>query len=293
MGSAFIVVFPRPSQKMFLAKTISEARSFRKQQNGTWGLVPTMGALHQGHLSLVQRARAENEFVAVSIFVNPTQFAAGGDFDKYPRTLEHDMELLKPFHVDLVFAPSNDEIYPRNFQTYVTVEEITKPLEGEMRPGHFRGVATVVTKLFNIVQPDRAYFGQKDAQQVAVIKQMVRDLNMPLEIVVGETLREENGLAMSSRNEYLSREERNAASVLYRALCAARDAFLNGERVGERLRAVMREVLSQEPRAQVEYVSAADPITLQELVEVKSGVLLSMAVRFGTTRLIDNSLLGT
>lgn len=252
-----------------------------------------MGALHQGHVSLVQRARAENEFVAVSIFVNPTQFAAGGDFDKYPRTLERDMELLKPFGVDLVFAPFNDEIYPPNFQTYVTVEEITKPLEGEMRPGHFRGVATVVTKLFNIVQPDRAYFGQKDAQQVAVIKQLVRDLNMPLEIVVGETLREENGLAMSSRNEYLSREERNAASVLYRALCAARDAYASGERAGEKLRAVMRAVLNQEPRANVEYVSAADPLTLQELDEIKNGVLLSMAVRFGTTRLIDNILIGT
>ncbi|TAH50180.1 MAG: pantoate--beta-alanine ligase [Chloroflexota bacterium] len=276
---------------MFLAKTISEVRAFHQQHGGTWGLVPTMGALHEGHLSLVRRARAENEQVAVSIFVNPTQFAAGGDFDKYPRPLERDLELLKLLGVNLVFAPANAEIYPPNFQTYVTVEGITLPLEGAMRPGHFRGVATVVTKLFNIFQSDRAYFGQKDAQQVAVIKQLVQDLNIPVEIVVGETVREADGLAMSSRNAYLSVEERNAASVLYRALCAARDAFLRGERDGDRLRAVMRETLQQEPRANVEYVSAADPITLQELEEIQDGVLLSLAVRFGTTRLIDNFLL--
>lgn len=278
---------------MYLAQTISEARAFRKQNIGTWGLVPTMGALHQGHLSLVQRARAENDFVAVSIFVNPTQFAAGGDFDKYPRTLERDLEFLKTCAVDLVFAPSSAEMYPPNFQTYVMVEEIAKPLEGAMRPGHFRGVATVVSKLFHIVQPDRAYFGQKDAQQVAVLKQMVRDLNFPLDIVVGETMREENGLAMSSRNAYLSDAERRAAGVLYRALSAARDAYLRGERDGETLRARMREVLNQEPRARVEYVSAADPLTLQEAKEIDNAVLLSLAVRFGATRLIDNILVGT
>ncbi len=276
---------------MLVAKTISEARAIRKQLGGSWGLVPTMGALHQGHLSLVERARAENDHVVVSIFVNPTQFAAGGDFDKYPRPLERDLELLEAFDVDLVFAPLNQEIYPPNFQTSVSVEEITKPLEGAMRPGHFRGVATVVTKLFNILQPDRAYFGQKDAQQVAAIKQLVRDLNMPVEIVVGETMREADGLAMSSRNAYLSPEDRNAASVLYRALCAARDAWERGECDGEKLRGVMRDVLTQEPHALVEYVSAADPETLHELNEIQSGVLLSMAVRFGTTRLIDNVLL--
>jgi pantoate--beta-alanine ligase len=275
---------------MLLAKTISEVRAFFAQHHGTRGLVPTMGALHRGHLSLVEHARAENENVAVSIFVNPTQFAAGGDFEKYPRPLERDLELLKPFGVDLVFAPSNAEMYPPDFQTYVNVENITQPLEGAMRPGHFRGVATVVTKLFNIVQPDRAYFGQKDAQQVAVIRRMVRDLNMPIDIVVGETMREANGLAMSSRNAYLSAEEREAASVLHRALCAARDAYRDGERAGEKLRVVMRDVLKQEPRANVEYVSAADPATLQELDEIKNGVLLSLAVRLGTTRLIDNFL---
>lgn len=276
---------------MYLAKTISEVRIQHKKLGGTWGLVPTMGALHQGHLSLVQRARTENDHVAVSIFINPTQFAAGGDFDKYPRTLERDMQLLEPHGVDLVLAPSQAEMYPPNFQTYVNVQEITQPLEGAMRPGHFRGVATVVTKLFNIVQPDRAYFGQKDAQQVAVIQQMTRDLNIPVQIVIGETMREADGLAMSSRNAYLSPDERQAAPILYRALCAARDALQGGERDGEKLRAGMRDVLRHEPRANVEYVSAADPLTLQELDVVQDHVLFSMAVRIGTTRLIDNFLL--
>jgi pantoate--beta-alanine ligase len=276
---------------MELAKTIQQARAARKKMAGTWGLVPTMGALHEGHLSLVARARAENDRVAVSIFVNPTQFAVGGDLGKYPRMLERDLELLAPLGVDLVFAPSEKEIYPRGFQTYVTVEEITKPLEGAMRPGHFRGVATVVSKLFNIIQPDRAYFGQKDAQQVAVIKQIVKDLDFPLEIVVGETCREPDGLAMSSRNTYLSPKERKAAGVLYRALSTARDAHFQGERNPENLREIMRRTLSQEPLAEIEYVSASDPTTLQELEDAQDRVLLSMAVRFGKTRLIDNLLL--
>jgi pantoate--beta-alanine ligase len=277
---------------MIVAKTISRTRETRKQLSGTWGLVPTMGALHKGHLSLVRRAREENEHVAVSIFINPTQFAPGGDFDKYPRTLETDLKLLEPFDVDLVFAPSAQEMYLAGFQTYVNVEKVTQPLEGAIRPGHFRGVATVVTKLFNIVQPDRAYFGQKDAQQLVVIKQMVRDLNLLIEIVACETQRESNGLAMSSRNTYLSPEERQAAGVLYRALCAAQTKWESGGRDGENLRQAMLGVLKTEPRAQVEYVSAADPDTLIELNEVKDRVLLSMAVRFGTTRLIDNILLG-
>ncbi|MDL1896028.1 pantoate--beta-alanine ligase [Anaerolineae bacterium CFX7] len=276
---------------LLLATTVLQARARRRALAGIWGLVPTMGALHPGHLSLVQRARAENDRVAVSIFVNPTQFAAGGDFDKYPRTLERDLELLAPYQVDLVFAPPAAEIYPPHFQTYVNVEEIAQPLEGARRPGHFRGVATVVAKLFNIVQPDRAYFGQKDAQQVAVIKQLTRDLNFPLEIVVGETVREADGLAMSSRNAYLSPAERQAAPVLYRALCAARDAFRRGVRDGETLRALMRAELAREPRATVEYVSAADPLTLQELDTLSDGALLSLAVRIGATRLIDNFLL--
>jgi pantoate--beta-alanine ligase len=276
---------------MELAKTIDRVRTLHKLLPGTWGLVPTMGALHPGHLSLVERARAENDRVAVSIFVNPTQFAPGGDLSKYPRTLERDLELLEPYNVDVVFAPSESEMYPPGFQTFVSVEEITKPLEGAMRPGHFRGVATVVTKLFNIVQPDRAYFGQKDAQQVAVIKQMTRDLNLPVEIVVCDTLREQNGLAMSSRNAYLSPSEREDAAVIHRALSAARAAYARGERDAEELRTIMRQVLAQQPSARVEYISAADPTTLQELDRIDDGVLLSMAVRFGTTRLIDNMLL--
>jgi pantoate--beta-alanine ligase len=277
---------------MQLVYTIEQARAVRKTWSTDVGLVPTMGALHGGHLSLIQRARAENARVVVSIFVNPTQFAAGGDFDRYPRPVAQDLALLEENNVDLVFAPPNAEMYPPDFQTYVTVEEVTKPLEGAMRPGHFRGVATVVTKLFNILQPDRAYFGQKDAQQVAVIRTMTRDLNLPVEIVVGETVREADGLAMSSRNAYLSGEDRHAAAVLYRALSAARARFDKGERDATVLREVMRDVLASEPRATVEYVSAAEPTTLQEL-EKADAILLSLAVRFGSTRLIDNLLLGT
>jgi pantoate--beta-alanine ligase len=273
---------------MQLTETIDQVRTAKKERGGSWGLVPTMGALHDGHLSLVRRARAENDHVVVSIFVNPSQFAAGGDLEKYPRDLRRDLESLEPLGVDFVFAPSTSEMYPPDFQTYVTVEQVTKSLEGAMRPGHFRGVATIVTKLFNIVGPDRAYFGQKDAQQVAVIRQLVRDLNLPVELVVGETQREADGLAMSSRNIYLSPDERRAAAILFRALSAARDAWTHGETSGERLRSIMREVLGQEPRAQVEYVSAADPTTLQELNLVGDSGLLSLAVRIGTTRLIDN-----
>lgn len=276
---------------MLLAKTIPEVRAIRASLKGSWGLVPTMGALHEGHLSLVRRARRENDHVAVSIFVNPTQFAPGSDLARYPRPVERDLSLLRAEQVDLVFTPANEEIYPPGFQTYVTVEGVATPLEGEKRPGHFRGVATVVAKLFNVFQPDRAYFGQKDAQQVVVIKQMTRDLNLPVAIVVGETQREPDGLAMSSRNVYLSPQERQAATVLYRALCAGRELWSSGIRNGEELRAAMRNVLAQEPSAHVEYVSAADPQTLRELEQAGDRVLLSMAVRIGTTRLIDNFLL--
>jgi len=251
-----------------------------------------MGYLHAGHLSLVERARTENDHVGVSIFVNPTQFGPQEDLSAYPRDLERDLGLLRAVGVDLVWAPPVDEVYPPGYQTYVAVEEVAKPLEGAARPGHFRGVATVVAKLFNVFQPDRAYFGQKDAQQVVVIQQMVRDLNFPLEVVVCPTIREADGLAMSSRNVYLTPEQRLAAPVLYRALCAARDAWLAGEHDGERLRQIMRSVLEGEPLAQIEYVSAADPQTLAELGDASRGVLLSMAVRIGRARLIDNMPLG-
>lgn len=277
---------------MHVVTTVAEVRRIRREARGTWGLVPTMGYLHAGHLSLARRARSENDFVGASIFVNPTQFGPTEDLAAYPRDLARDLRLLEEAGVDLVWAPSVAEVYPAGFQTYVTVEEVTRPLEGAARPGHFRGVATVVAKLFNIFQPDRAYFGQKDAQQVVVIQQMTADLNFPLEIVVCPTVREADGLALSSRNTYLTPEQRAAAPMLYRALCAARDAWLAGEHDGERLRQAMRRVLDAEPLARTEYVSAADPLTLVELGDAGRRVLLSLAVRIGRARLIDNLLLG-
>lgn len=276
---------------MQVARTTAEARAIRRALPGTWGFVPTMGYLHDGHLSLVRRARAENDHVAVSIFVNPTQFGPHEDYNRYPRDLERDLQLLTPLGVDLVFAPPVEEMYPPGFQTWVVVEEVSRPLEGAARPGHFRGVATVVTKLFNIIQPDRAYFGQKDAQQAVVIRRMVQDLNIPVEIVVCPTVREPDGLAMSSRNTYLGPEERRAATVLFRALQAAKARYEEGERDAERLRAVMREVIQAEPLARLDYVSVADPETLQELSRVEDRALLSLAVYIGKTRLIDNILL--
>ncbi len=276
---------------MEVVERVSEVRRIRRERAGSWGLVPTMGYLHEGHLSLVRRAREENDHVGVSIFVNPTQFGPGEDLDAYPRDLERDLGLLRALDVDLVWVPTVEEMYPPGFQTYVIVEEVSKPLEGAARPGHFRGVATVVAKLFNVFQPDRAYFGQKDAQQVVVIRRMVEDLNFPVEIVVCPIVRDPDGLALSSRNVYLTPEQRAAAPVLYRALCAARDAWMAGERDGERLRQIMRAVLDSEPLAQVEYVSAADPETLAELGDAGQGVLLSLAVRIGRARLIDNILL--
>lgn len=276
---------------MITVTTIQDARRERHSCAGTWGLVPTMGALHAGHLALVERARRENDHVAVSIFVNPTQFAPGGDLAKYPRNLERDLAALEPLGVELVFAPTASEMYPPDFQTYVTVEQVTAPLEGAHRPGHFRGVATVVAKLLHILEPDRAYFGQKDAQQTVVIRQMVRDLAFPLELVICDTVREADGLAMSSRNVYLSPEERRAAPVLFRALNAACEQFRAGKTDADVLRATMHQVLAREPLAHVEYVSAADPATLRELERIDRAALLSLAVRFGTTRLIDNLLL--
>ena len=273
---------------MQVIETVADVRRARASV-GALGLVPTMGYLHEGHLALVRRARAENDAVAVSIFVNPTQFGPNEDFARYPRDVERDLRLLEREGVDLVFVPSVAEMYPDHYHTYVDVEHVTALLEGAVRPGHFRGVATVVCKLFNIMQPTRAYFGQKDAQQTVVIRQMVRDLNMPLDVVIVPTVREPDGLAMSSRNVYLSPEQRAAAPVLYRALMTAQRQFAADERNGETLRQTMRHVLAAEPLAQVEYVSVADPDTLQELDLVgPNGALFSMAVRFGATRLIDN-----
>jgi pantoate--beta-alanine ligase len=250
-----------------------------------------MGYLHEGHLSLIRRAREECDHVFVSIFVNPTQFGPKEDLAKYPRDLERDFRLIEAY-TDVVWTPSAGEMYPQGYQTWVEVEAMTHPLEGAMRLGHFRGVTTVVAKLFNSVQPHKAYFGQKDAQQVAVIRQMVRDLNFPLEIVVCRTMREPDGLAMSSRNVYLDAEQRKAATVLFRSLSAAKDAYEKGERDAEKLRQVMKEVLAGEPLAQMQYVSCADYDTLEELDVIKGKALLSMAVFLGKTRLIDNFVLG-
>lgn len=256
------------------------------------GLVPTMGYLHEGHLSLVRRARDECGAVAVSIFVNPTQFSPREDFSRYPRDLQRDLAQLDREGVELVFAPEIAEMYPDGYGTYVILPDADEVLEGSARPGHFKGVATVVCKLLNIVQPTRAYFGQKDAQQTVVVRQMVRDLNIPTEIVIAPTVREADGLAMSSRNAYLTLEQRAAAGVLYRALESARRRYEAGERGGEALRWAMRDVLAGEPLARPEYVSAADPLTLQELDVVgERGALLSLAVRVGAVRLIDNILL--
>lgn len=271
--------------------SLSDLRRARQNLPGVFGLVPTMGALHAGHLSLVRRAKAENDHAGVSIFVNPTQFGPREDLSKYPRPLERDLQLLSDAGVDLVWTPTPDSVYPPGFQTWVEVENVTRPFEGAHRPGHFRGVATVVAKLFNAFTPDRAYFGQKDAQQVVVIKRMAADLNFPLEIVVCPTVREPDGLALSSRNAYLSPDERKAAAVLHRALSTAKEAFDKGERGGGRLREIMTSTLAAEPLARPDYVSAADPETLAELDQIHGGILLLMAVRIGATRLIDNFLL--
>jgi pantoate--beta-alanine ligase len=280
---------------MRVVETISEFRGLRSSAGpgDTVGFVPTMGYLHAGHISLVEGARRENSRVAVSIFVNPTQFGPHEDFSRYPRDMERDLSLLRDAGVDWVFAPTVEEMYPDGYSTYVDVEGITTVLEGAARPGHFRGVATVVSKLFNIVQPTRAYFGQKDAQQVAVIKRMVLDLNFPLEIVTVPTMREPDGLAMSSRNVYLNPEERQAALCLSRALTAARDLWRAGERRGSALRDAMQLVLDAEPLARPDYVSVADPLTLQELDDSGQAreALASLAVRVGKTRLIDNFVL--
>ncbi|MCB9077270.1 MAG: pantoate--beta-alanine ligase [Anaerolineaceae bacterium] len=271
---------------------IQEIRTQRWQEPLlSWGLVPTMGYLHQGHLSLVQRARAENDRVGVSIFVNPTQFNDAKDLEGYPRNLERDLELLEIEGVDLVWTPTSEIVYPPLFQTYVEVEQITRVLEGAARPGHFRGVTTVVSTLFNVFQPHRAYFGQKDAQQVIVIKRMVEDLNFNTEIVIGATQREADGLAMSSRNVKLSPEARQQATCLHHALSQAKTAYEQGERDAHKLRRLMLDVISQASLARVDYVSIAHPTTLAELDTVADQALFSMAVFVDGVRLIDNMII--
>jgi pantoate--beta-alanine ligase len=279
------------SESMMIASTFEELRTARSLLAEPVGFIPTMGFLHEGHLALVRRAAKECTSVAASIFVNPTQFGANEDLSKYPRDLKRDLSLLEEAGADLVWTPSSEVMYPPSFQTWVTVEGLTQPLEGAVRPGHFRGVTTVVAKLFNAVQPQKAYFGQQDAQQTAVIQRMTRDLDFPVEIVVCPTVREKDGLAMSSRNSYLSPEERQTATVLFRALTAAQAAYSTGERKAEALRNIVREIVATEPLAQLQYVSCADFDSLQEIEEITRKALLSMAVFVGRTRLIDNFIL--
>lgn len=271
--------------------TLLELRSARAQLPEPVGLVPTMGYLHEGHLSLARAARAECASVVASIFVNPTQFGPDEDLSTYPRDLARDLHALEAEDVDLVWIPTPDIMYPPDFQTWITVEKVTQPLEGSVRPGHFRGVTTVVAKLFTGVQPHKAYFGQKDAQQTVVIRQMTRDLNFPIDIVICPTVREPDGLALSSRNAYLNPKERQAATVLYRALTAARAAFDQGERQAEPLRDMVDCAIASEPLADLQYVSCAHTETLQELKDVTDRAVLSLAVSVGKTRLIDNILL--
>jgi len=276
---------------MKTVSTLIDLRTTRLSLYGTVGLVPTMGYLHEGHLSLIRRAKAECESVVVSIFVNPTQFGANEDLSKYPRDLERDLSLIEPLGVDLVWNPTPEIMYPTGYQTWVEVEALTRPLEGSIRTSHFKGVTTIVAKLFNAVQPHKAYFGQKDAQQAAVIRQMTRDLNFPIDVNVCPTTREADGLAMSSRNKYLEGADRPAATILYRALSAAKSAYESGERNADKLRTIMKDTLATEPRAQPQYVSCADYDTLEDLDVVGGKALLSMAVLIGKTRLIDNFVL--
>ena len=276
---------------MQVVKTIAEVRKIKCCLTGSVGFVPTMGYLHGGHLALVKQARAENAIVVVSIFVNPTQFGPSEDLGTYPRDLDRDLKLLEKEKTDIVFVPSEEEMYLSEFSTWVDVEKVTERLEGASRPGHFRGVATVVAKLFNIVQPTKAYFGQKDAQQAIVIKRMVADLNMMVEIVVVPTVRESDGLAMSSRNTYLSPKERQAATVLFRALSLAKQLWQGGEKDADKIRQQMTSLIQGELLGKVDYVSIADADTLEELDVIDRLALASLAVRVGRTRLIDNMIL--
>ena len=270
----------------------SVARKIRREQDRTIGLVPTMGALHEGHLSLVREARRMCDVVVVSVFVNPTQFGPGEDFEKYPRDLTKDTALLTDYNVDYIFAPTVEEIYPRGFATYVSVEGLSEQLEGSARPGHFRGVATVVTILLNTVRPDFAFFGQKDAQQALVIRRLVKDLAFETEIVVLPTVREDSGLAISSRNLYLTTEEQTAATVIHRALMQAKAAYKDGERSAGRLADLVRSTIEDEPRARLDYVNISDAETLEKLDKLDDRpILIAIAAYIGKTRLIDNTIL--
>jgi pantoate--beta-alanine ligase len=270
----------------------SVSRKIRRDQDKTIGLVPTMGALHEGHLSLVREARRMCDVVVVSVFVNPTQFGPSEDYEHYPRDLTKDTALLTDYNVDYIFAPAAEEIYPKDFSTYVNVGGLSKLLEGESRPGHFRGVATVVAILLNTVRPDFAFFGQKDAQQAVIIKRMVRDLSFDTEIVVLPTVREDSGLAISSRNLYLDSEEQASAAVIHRGLKEAKQAYKKGERHGAKLIDIVRSTIESEPRVRVDYVSVVDAENLEKLDKLdERPMLIAVAAYVGKTRLIDNIML--
>ncbi len=274
---------------MHIARTIADFRAWRRVlTGGTLGLVPTMGYLHDGHLSLVRASKHDNVHTAATIFVNPTQFAPNEDLARYPRDEARDLALLKAEGVDAVFIPAADEMYATDASTYVEVEHLTSRLEGASRPTHFRGVTTVVLKLFNITQPERAYFGQKDAQQLAVVRRMVRDLDVPVEIVGMPIVREPDGVAMSSRNVNLTPEQRSAARVLSRSLRLAESIVAAGQRDAAEVRASLESLISAENLAEIDYVSVADAMSLEELATIEGPALVSVAVRFGGTRLIDN-----
>ncbi len=280
---------------MEVVRKIIECRDRTWKARGeekTVGFVPTMGFLHEGHLSLVRKCRQETDYCVVSIFVNPTQFGPGEDFNQYPRDEERDLALLRKEGVDLVFIPTVEEMYPEGYQTYVEVTELSRPLCGQFRKGHFRGVATVVTKLFNIVYPHIAYFGQKDYQQYLIIKRMVKDLNMPVEIKALPIVRERDGLAMSSRNTYLNPEERAQAVALYRALMKAKQAYDEGERSADRIKKTVEEELAKYPLVKVQYIEVVDGETLKPVERIEGKTLVAVAAFVGKARLIDNVLLG-
>lgn len=271
-------------------KAMAEACSVARMSGLTIGFVPTMGYLHEGHLSLLRAARADCDTVVLSIFVNPIQFGPHEDYNRYPRDAERDLNLAKAIGVNLVFMPTVEDMYPQGYSTFVEVQGLTEKFEGAFRPGHFRGVATVVLKLFNIVQPHRAYFGQKDYQQLLVVRRMVQDLNLPIEIVPMPTVRESDGLAMSSRNTYLSAEERRAALAIPRALNACREALERGERIASEVRRAGLAVIESEPMLSLDYLAVAHPETLEEPDVVGSSAVVLIAARCGSTRLIDNIL---
>ena len=279
-----------------IIETVKELREYLAGQRAaskTVGLVPTMGFLHEGHLSLIREAKAENDVVVVSDFVNPTQFGPNEDFESYPRNIERDTELALSAGADVIFYPSVSEMYPPESSTYVEVEgNITRVLCGASRPTHFRGVTTVVNKLFNIVEPDKAYFGQKDAQQVAVLTKMVKDLHMDIELIICPIVREPDGLAMSSRNTYLSAEERKQAVILNQALKKAKNAFANGEKDVVKLTGIITDKINEMPLAVIDYVSILDFPSLKPIITIEKDALGAVAVKFGKTRLIDNEILG-